>query len=65
MITDEAITRLNKRRAKPDTEGLPPRLAKCVERIWRHREKGGVKDLEKARWYLDRYIAQHKAAVIK
>jgi len=44
---------------------LPFHLANAFKYIWRHREKGGVKDLEKARWYLDRYIAQHKSAVIK
>jgi hypothetical protein len=37
---------------------LPFHLANAMKYIWRHREKGGVKDLEKARWYLDRYIAK-------
>ena len=26
--------------------------------VWRHRDKGGVEDLKKARWYLDRLIAR-------
>ena len=24
--------------------------------IWRHKRKNGVEDVEKARWYLDKYI---------
>ena len=38
---------------------LPFHLANAMKYIWRHREKGGVQDLQKARWYLDRYIGQH------
>jgi hypothetical protein len=26
--------------------------------LWRHRAKNGVEDLKKARWYLDRLIAE-------
>ena len=28
----------------------------CVKYLWRWRNKGGVQDLEKCRWYLDRLI---------
>ena len=28
----------------------------CVKYIWRWKNKGGVEDLKKARWYLDRLI---------
>lgn len=36
--------------------GLDFRLSNVIKYIWRHREKGGVKDLRKALWYLERYI---------
>jgi len=26
--------------------------------VWRYRQKGGVEDLRKARWYLDRLISE-------
>ncbi len=32
------------------------RLTNVVKYIWRHREKGGLEDLRKAKWYLDRYL---------
>lgn len=28
----------------------------AIKYIWRHEQKGGVEDLKKARWYLDREI---------
>ena len=31
-------------------------LGNCLKYIWRHGEKGGVEDLKKARWYLNREI---------
>ena len=38
---------------------LPHHLACVVKYIARHRDKGSaVKDLKKARWYLDRYLAR-------
>lgn len=30
--------------------------------LWRHRGKGGVEDLEKARWYLDKMISRESSA---
>jgi hypothetical protein len=30
--------------------------ANCVKYLWRWRNKGGVQDLKKCRWYLDRLI---------
>lgn len=32
-------------------------LGNALKYIWRHEEKGGIEDLKKARWYLNRYIA--------
>lgn len=29
----------------------------CIKYLWRWRHKGGMQDLHKARWYLDRLIA--------
>ena len=28
----------------------------AMKYLWRHRRKGGVEDLEKAKWYIDRMI---------
>ena len=30
--------------------------AQCIKYLWRWRRKGGIEDLRKARWYLDRLI---------
>jgi len=35
---------------------LPFHLSSVMKYIWRYRDKNGVEDLRKARWYLDRYI---------
>ena len=35
----------------------------AVKYVWRHALKGGVEDLEKARWYLDREIKRLKGKV--
>ncbi len=39
---------------------LPYHLGNVVKYIARHDAKGGIEDLAKARWYLDRYIATQK-----
>lgn len=33
-------------------------LGNVLKYIWRHRDKGGIESLRKARWYLDRVIAE-------
>lgn len=33
----------------------------AVKYMWRYRSKGGAEDLKKARWYLDRLIAEMEA----
>jgi hypothetical protein len=38
---------------------LPFHLSNVIKYIWRHREKGGMEDLMKAKWYLDRYIEEN------
>jgi len=44
------------------TEGLVGVEAVCtanaIKYLWRWKRKGGVEDLRKARWYLDRLIAR-------
>ena len=35
-------------------------LGNVIKYIWRHREKSGLEDLEKARWYLTREIERQK-----
>ena len=48
------------------TDGWPGstgyRLGNALKYLWRHRDKGGVESLKKARWYLDREIAAIEAA---
>lgn len=39
---------------------LPHHEASILQYIVRHRVKGGVEDLKKARWYLDRLIAMEE-----
>ena len=36
---------------------LPYHEATILQYVIRHRSKGGVEDLKKARWYLDRLIS--------
>ena len=36
--------------------GLGYHLGSAFAYIWRHKSKGGDKDIQKARWYLDRYL---------
>ncbi len=38
--------------------GLTFHLGNVVKYVLRHDEKGGLEDLKKARWYLDRAIAR-------
>lgn len=33
--------------------------ANVIKYLWRFEEKGGLEDMKKARWYLDRMIASH------
>jgi hypothetical protein len=35
-------------------------LGNVLKYLWRWKDKGGVESLEKARWYLDRAIAEAK-----
>ena len=39
--------------------GADFRVINAMKYLWRYRDKGGMQDVEKARWYLDRYISQH------
>lgn len=34
---------------------LPMHVGNALKYIWRYREKGGMEDLRKAAWYLNRY----------
>ncbi len=45
------------------TEHMGFCLGNVVKYVWRADLKGGVVDLEKARWYLDREIAKRKGAL--
>ena len=38
------------------------RLGNAIKYIWRHKDKGGIEDLKKARWYLDREIEKYNHA---
>ena len=33
--------------------------AAAIKYLWRWKSKGGVEDLRKARWYIERIIARH------
>ena len=33
-----------------------------IKYVWRYRDKGGVQDLRKANWYLDRLIKTHETS---
>jgi len=35
---------------------LPYHLGNALKYVWRHDHKGGIEDIKKARWYLDRHI---------
>ncbi|BCG57472.1 DUF3310 domain-containing protein [Paenibacillus sp. URB8-2] len=43
-------------------EGLPPDEAYCIgtaiKYLWRWKRKGGVEDLRKAQWFINRVIAK-------
>lgn len=39
---------------------LPYHLGNCIKYIARYRHKGGLEDLEKAEWYIHRYIENWK-----
>jgi len=42
-------------------EGFPDYLrGNVMKYLWRYKEKGGVEDLKKARWYLDRLIQEEE-----
>ncbi len=36
-------------------------IGNAIKYLWRHDRKGGIEDLEKAKWYIDREIARLKA----
>lgn len=36
----------------------------AMKYLWRHRRKGGVEDLEKAKWYIDRMIETERELVV-
>ena len=38
-------------------EGMPYLEGNIIKYVWRHEYKGGIEDLKKARWYLDRLIS--------
>lgn len=42
-------------------EHLPFLEGNIIKYVWRWRDKGGVEDLEKAKWYLDRLIQNERA----
>ena len=35
-------------------------LCNAYKYLWRHKNKNGLEDLKKARWYLDRYITMQE-----
>lgn len=41
-------------------EHLPFLEGNIIKYVWRWRDKGGVEDLEKAKWYLDRLIENER-----
>lgn len=41
-------------------EHLPFLEGNVIKYVWRWREKAGLQDLEKAKWYLDRLIANER-----
>lgn len=38
-------------------------LGNVIKYVLRHKEKGGVEDLKKARWYLDREISSQEGTL--
>ena len=45
-------------RCKPAFEAVL--VANVIKYLWRYEEKGGLQDVEKARWYLERLLAHIK-----
>lgn len=43
------------------TEHMPFLLGNAMKYIWRADLKGGIDDLKKARWYIEREIAKREA----
>lgn len=37
-------------------------IGNAIKYLWRYRDKGGVKDLAKARWYLNRVLRDAREA---
>ena len=35
-------------------------VGNVIKYLWRYESKGGLQDIEKAKWYLDRLIAENK-----
>lgn len=35
-------------------------IGNILKYVWRHRLKGGIQDLEKAKWYIDRLISYYE-----
>ena len=44
-------------------DALPRRRRDVVKYILRHKNKAGLEDLRKARWYLDREIARKEGTL--
>ena len=47
------------------TEHMGFCLGNAVKYVWRADLKGGIEDLQKARWYIEREIAKRSATVSK
>lgn len=41
------------------TEHMGFNIGNAVKYLWRHEHKGGLEDLKKARWYIEREIQKH------
>ena len=46
-------------------ENMSFTLGNVIKYVWRADLKGGLQDLEKAKWYLDREIANRKRAAVE
>ncbi len=44
------------------TEHMNFCLGNVIKYVWRHADKGGIDDLRKAKWYLEREIARLRDA---
>jgi hypothetical protein len=42
------------------TEHMGFCVGNAIKYLWRHEQKGGVEDLKKARWYIDREIGRQE-----